>query len=375
MKKRLLCIFLLSVLACTMFVFASCGKERDYTEEPLTKEEIRSYVEKKYFDKDGNFINWYFENASNGYALKEPFKEADITDFDVQFIKDAHGNEKFFLVEFEPTFHIFGYREEAFEYPNKWQPSFWLRPFPSPYKILGINEEERYSEDFLYATKRDGYLVAIDDEALYGRYLTETRTGKLDGGTSDKPIFLTYDYEAEKWIKGTRNYVLHPYTEEEIREIVQKEFFYANGKPREYLWNNYRSSYTLRQKYDGKNITGFSLQLLTSSDYWQSTKEGLKTQKEKYFLVEFEQYGYILAPLFKEFDISWFRPYPSPFKISEIADDNRYVALAHKCATFIDGELTIIDDVLFDTVLVEPKGYKRRKTVYDFEKNAWVTIY
>ena len=374
MKKKILCVILLSVLVCSLFVFSSCGKERDYTEEPLTKEEIRSYVEKKYFDKDGNFINWYFENASNGYALKEPFKEADITDFDVQFIKDAHGNEKFFLVEFEPTFHIFGYREEAFEYPNKWQPSFWLRPFPSPYKILGINEEERYSEDFLYATKRDGYLVAIDDEALYGRYLTETRTGKLDGGTSDKPIFLTYDYEAEKWIKGTRNYVLHPYTEEEIREIVQKEFFYANGKPREYLWNEAKSPYNLKNKYDGKAVVGFSMQPLISPDK-NSTAENLKTKEKTYYLVEFDPYGYILFSLYSEFNMSWFRPYPSPFKISEIADDNRYVALAHKCATFIDGELTIIDDVLFDTVLVEPKGYKRRKTVYDFEKNAWVTIY
>lgn len=39
----------------------------------------------------------------------------------------------------------------------------------------------------------------------------------------------------------------------------------------------------------------------------------------------------------------------------------------------VDGELTVIDDILFDSVLVQPETYSRRKTVYDFEKHKWTT--
>lgn len=92
-----------------------------------------------------------------------------------------------------------------------------------------------------------------------------------------------------------------------------------------------------------------------------------------YYLVEFEPNGYILASLFKAFDISCFRPYPSPFALAGTEKENRFVANYYKCASFVDGELTVIDDILFDSVLVQPETYSRRKTVYDFEKHKWTT--
>ena len=366
MKKRLLCIFLLSVLVCTLFVFSSCGKERDYTEEPLTKEEIRSYVEKKYFDKDGNFINWYFENASNGYALKEPFKEADITDFDVQFIKDANGKERFFLVEFEPNFHIYGYRDQALEDPNRWQLSFWLRPFPSPFKILNVKEDERYMETPFFATKRDGYLVAIDDEALYGRYLTETRTGKWNGGTSETPTLVTYDYEANEWIQGTRNYRLHPLTETEIENWIQTTFYSATGEIKANLWQEAEARDPLKERYvehyDGKEVTGYKLSYLKDID-----------GKEEIYLIEFEPYGYKVGSIYFAPNADGFKPYPSPFALLDISEENRYYSYG-RFVTIRDGKYTdITEEATMGRVYAPNQYYRPKRITYDEETKSWVT--
>ena len=181
----------------------------DYTdEESLTIEEIRTYVQNKYFDKYGKAISWFWENGK-GYDRIVPFEMPEIESYDINFIKDLNGGLDWFLVEFEPIGCLIGSRRTAIpsiRYNKQSDvskgPAMSFYGYESPYKILSIPSEDRYAshgiqawakiDDIKYeydGVERDGPAIINIWDARYGIVLNYPDGFLHQNGTTEKIYF------------------------------------------------------------------------------------------------------------------------------------------------------------------------------------------
>ncbi len=376
MKKRtLIALFLLMIIFCSLFVFASCEKgndekeERDYSKEPLTEEEIKTYVEKTYFDEDGKAKNELWNNAYytfyyGAHKRKYEYKDIEIKDFSVQFIKDAYGNNEWYLVEFEPSGHRIGKIHSPIEKTaeNFFDVKYFFYDYPSPFKILQVEENNRYFQDGRYGMKENGYLIDITEEALKD-YLDIENAFMM-------PIGLkTFDYEANEWIRGKRNYALHPMTENEIEDWVQATFYDDSGNIRANLWEESEENDPFKDRYinhyDGKDVTGYKISFLNT----------IRDQDKGVYLVEFEPYGYFIGNIYSMPSVNntYFKSYPSPFALLNINDENRYM-YSNRYVAIRDGKYTDIpEEATIGTIYIPYQNYQPQKITYDEEKKIWIT--
>ena len=187
----------LIVVLCVLFLsFAGCTGLWSKKREPMTVEEIRQKTQEVFFDNEGNPIVWRWRNGYREEEVVNPIKwdEFEIIGFEVTIIKDLYGDECVYLVEFEPTGHLFGLLPQEFSYEH-----FCF--YPSPFKLLNIDEGDRYidfgPEPPVYAAMIDGEMVAIEWVALYGSVYKPQKGWE--------PEHRTYDFEAKKWINHTNN--------------------------------------------------------------------------------------------------------------------------------------------------------------------------
>ena len=186
----------LIVVSCVLLVsFAGCTGLWSKKREPMTIEEIRQKTQEKFFDKDGNPIVWRWQNSYQEEYVINPINwdEFAITGFEVTIIKNLYGYENCYLVEFEPMGHFFGLLHMEFSYEH-------FRFFPSPFKLLNIDDGDRYidfgPEPPRYAAMIDGEMVSILGIATQGSIFKLPYEGY-------KPDYVTYDFEAKKWINHT----------------------------------------------------------------------------------------------------------------------------------------------------------------------------
>jgi len=158
MRKKIICLVI--SLFALVFVLGGCssGADRNYEKEPLTVEEIRAETQKRFFDVNGKLRESGYEGGhfvggsywANGLANSSKYEPSayeamqgymdDIVGFDVQLIKSIWGCYSYFLVEFEPYGFFCGCLTENYLVS-------YFHPFPSPFKLSNIADEDRY---FLY---------------------------------------------------------------------------------------------------------------------------------------------------------------------------------------------------------------------------------
>lgn len=194
MKKKLVSILSAIVMLTVIFLFAGCNIPNNNQngalqrrETPMTVEEIREMIQKRYFNEDGSVnkdrwqVHGYFPQSE-----LEAFLNQEITGFDVQIIKNAEGKEESFLVEFEPTGHAVG--------SVWWEQVGDFNIYPSAFKTLKVEEDNRYLFPFLqwwaYATMVDGELIEINKVGL--ARISEYWNEKYCGG-----IISVYNFEKQ----------------------------------------------------------------------------------------------------------------------------------------------------------------------------------
>jgi len=172
MIKKLIYVLLSLVLTFTIFALVGCKPESESVNKTggdleskeefheMTIEEIRQKTQERFYDENGNLDTWQWENSANTPGLY-PFVMPEITGFDVQIIKNLYGMEVWYLVEFEPTGFFYGLTTKEFGVYD-------FMHYPSPFKLLNIEKDNRYCNWRTFATMRDGELVEISDEAWVG---------------------------------------------------------------------------------------------------------------------------------------------------------------------------------------------------------------
>jgi len=171
-------ILVIGVVFLTLILFAACIKEEDEghlgggafksdgTGHRKTIEEITELIQNSYFDKDGKALmgHWGRYNESKGYYYCSTFPAYmidEVTGFSVSLLKDVQKPQEYnyYLVEFEPQGHITG------ELTDKGLQNTWFFPYPSPFKLFKVPEEDRYAEILLsgihvnYMKVEDFYLT------------------------------------------------------------------------------------------------------------------------------------------------------------------------------------------------------------------------
>ena len=207
--KMVICTILLFVLCLSL---GGCGFRIKNPRRlfPLTEKEITKKVNEEFFDEEGNGIKWFWESMDGNYSLYD-YGGEDITGFTLQFIKGLNGKEEWYLVEFEPTGHIIGCIYDTYR-------SRCFYPYSSPYKLLGLENRDKYIIDRDVAGRtncgieKDGYVISISSEANW-RYVYATapkpteyrRVYNLSTQEWEENVYVgIFDEETKTWVKETQ---------------------------------------------------------------------------------------------------------------------------------------------------------------------------
>lgn len=171
----------------------------------MTLDQIKERAEKELIAR-----NWKSIRKS-GYSLytrrpfQTPYKDIKVTGFDIQYLKDINGENTWFLIEFYPTGSFHGLTNQ----PSSGNLKGFYSDYPSIFKVLGIEKDNRYCDYFHLATMINGRLISLDDEQ--GRLAMQAGwDDALDGHGiehRDRQIVeirgkegnIVYSYETQKW--------------------------------------------------------------------------------------------------------------------------------------------------------------------------------
>lgn len=162
-------IFIVQLL---LSVFVSCGGSKLI---PYTVSSLETKTKKTFFDENGSKMEIWekYLNSNKEWLetyrdikIKDDFVLQKVTGFTISELNWIGGTDKMFLVEFEPQ----GYFTMAAHSSNPPIASF--SPFPSPYKLLNISEEDRFfitcADEDCFGAMINGRITSIFEHAYYG---------------------------------------------------------------------------------------------------------------------------------------------------------------------------------------------------------------
>ncbi len=193
--KLTIAVVIVQLLLC---VFVSCGGKKLI---PYTASSLEKKTNETFFDEnDAKMEIWENDLDSNrkwletyrNIKIKDDFVLQKVTGFTVSELNWIGGEDKMFLVEFEPQ----GYFIMAAHSPNPPIASFCA--YPSPYKLLNIPEEDIYyitcADGDSFGAMIDGRIKSIFDLAYYGNIYEYPYEGW-------EPQIKTYNQENNRWEK------------------------------------------------------------------------------------------------------------------------------------------------------------------------------
>ena len=168
---------------------------------------------------------------------------------------------------------------------------------------------------------------------------------------------------------------LIPYTASSLEKTTNETFFDKNGAKME-IWENYlNSNKEWLETYENIKVKDdFVLQKVTGFTISELNQIG---GTDKMFLVEFEPQGYfIMAAHSTNPPIASFRAYPSPYKLLDIPEEDRYYitgADGNSFGAMIDGRIIGIFELAYYGNIYEYPydGWELQIKTYNQENNRW----
>ena len=184
MKKKILCVILLSILVCFAFTFFGCQKK----DVPRTLEDVERLTREKFFDENGEPILTIWTNLMKDKP--EEIEKLNITGFTCSKIKDVTtGKEIGYWVEFDNMGYKYG--KLGSNYSSGYANFFSYKE--SPFKKWDIEQERRYVN--LYNGSVAPFVGIMTDGIILSAGTYENIQNKNMRGS-----FNAYDPEKKEWL-------------------------------------------------------------------------------------------------------------------------------------------------------------------------------